>query len=698
MKKVFCIITTLSLFFQSVFGQEAFSLRNDTLRAARVVSERLLMSAAGEHIVSLPSIRVKVSPGGDFDIIKQIQTLPGVSVGAEGSSSIYARGGNIGNNLITIDGIPIYGSSHLLGLTTAFPSEILASATFRLGGFHGRDNNLTASHIDLRTRDGDFHHRNISAQASNFLLGGSFSGPIVQGKVSFIGSLRLSPVAHEYRLLSGILPGPLDSLRNVGAMIYDLFGKTTYEISPRQRLSLTLFHSHDSYKYAYSGGDHHMGWSNFVLHAEHSLHTDSGWTIQNGIAFNRFLNRQGVFQEMSHTINDLSIISSLSEISSDILLSKSIGRNGLFQAGASSRVAWFNPGSSSNYEGVSAFTPSSVARTDHRSKIVVNNINMQYDIGSDAEWYHLMASAKANIILSYTDPDGKARFHMNPEGSVLLSVRPFKWFALEGTADWAVQYYHTLEGLPLGWSLDIMIPADSKRGPEKSGQLYGGLRLDLKKHHVNIGAFVKRMSGLLYFKDASRLFSSSLSGWSGNLDVGEGSSRGVEFLYDKEGERVQWQISYTLSKTDRLFPTINRGERFPAKFDRRHIINTSLMGTIFEVGSVTGGFTFGFTYQSGHHETVAIGEYIVTPPFGGEWFSVDFYGGTNNYQMPHYMRMDAGIYAKIDSRRQHTIKLGVYNLLNRHNPFTIMYDSSAMEWRTISLLPIMPNFSYSIEF
>ena len=42
---------------------------------------------------------------GEADIIKYVQTLPGVSTGAEGSSAIYVRGGNIGSNLTTLDGV-----------------------------------------------------------------------------------------------------------------------------------------------------------------------------------------------------------------------------------------------------------------------------------------------------------------------------------------------------------------------------------------------------------------------------------------------------------------------------------------------------------------------------------------------------------------------------------------------------------------
>ena len=117
----------------------------DTLLAARVEADRVVHRDAGTRLVALPEIRTMVSATGEADAIKYIQTLPGVSTGGEGSSAIYVRGGNLGNNLTTLDGVSLYGGSHLLGLTSAYPTDILSSINFRLGGFHGDESNITSS-------------------------------------------------------------------------------------------------------------------------------------------------------------------------------------------------------------------------------------------------------------------------------------------------------------------------------------------------------------------------------------------------------------------------------------------------------------------------------------------------------------------------------------------------------------------------
>ena len=122
------LILVQLLLCMAAFAAGAQEIR-DTLRSARIVSDRSIRDA-GTRIVALPELRSMVSATGDADIIKYIQTLPGVSTGAEGSSAIYVRGGNIGSNLTTLDGVPLYGGSHLLGLTSVYPSDIISEASF----------------------------------------------------------------------------------------------------------------------------------------------------------------------------------------------------------------------------------------------------------------------------------------------------------------------------------------------------------------------------------------------------------------------------------------------------------------------------------------------------------------------------------------------------------------------------------------
>ena len=154
-------------------------------------------------------------------------------------------------------------------------------------------------------------------------------------------------------------------------------------------------------------------------------------------------------------------------------------------------------------------------------------------------------------------------------------------------------------------------------------------------------------------------------------------------------------MAYTLSMTDRTFAEVNGGLTFPAKFDRRHILNATASLKVADKSRWNAALTGLFTYQSGHWETVAAGEYPAVTFFGEE-YTLDYYTTVNNYQMPAYIRLDLGCNFKFKTHCPQELNIGIYNVMNRHNPFSIIYDDRSREWRQVSLIPIMPSFSYKI--
>ena len=118
------MILTVSLQAQPRFTRSE-SAWMDTLTAAVKTDRMRTVRKAGTLRGDLPAIRSIASPLGEGDPLRWVQTMPGVSFGADGTSALYVRGGNIGNNLISLDGVPVYGYSHLLGLTTVIPQDAI---------------------------------------------------------------------------------------------------------------------------------------------------------------------------------------------------------------------------------------------------------------------------------------------------------------------------------------------------------------------------------------------------------------------------------------------------------------------------------------------------------------------------------------------------------------------------------------------
>ena len=676
--RIVTVLVALALTGTALPAQETL---RDTIRASRITAD--LQPRTGTRVVKSSDIRSLITPLGDGSAIKLIQTLPGVATGAEGSSALYVRGGNLGSNVITIDGVPLYGSGHILGFSTSYSPDIVSDTRFMVGGFSSEEGNLTSSHIKVSTRDGDFSKLSGGASASPFILGGYISMPLVKDKLSFIGAVRVSPVGLELQAVKGMTRA-LDDISDIRAAVGDAYGKLKWLITPRQSLSLSGFYSLDSYSYTYgSSSRDRMGWSNVVASLAHEVSFDSPWRLESGLSANRFMNYQGMDKTLAGQDNALNLQSGLKELSARSTAIWKGGSGWTVQAGLKGRLASFTTGSSS------------------ASQTLLLTAHAQVGKAKEGR-YELMVAGRVNLFTSGkgTYP-GNALKSFDPEVSLSGKVYLVKdLLGLEATYDRTVQYYHTLEGIPLGWSLDLLVPSDSQLVPETSSQVYAGFFLSGKKHRVTAGAYFKKMDHLIFFKDATQLFSTAVAGWRDEIKTGSGNSKGIELLYELDLDRLEGKVAYTLSKTDRTFPEINEGKSFPAKFDRRHILNARLEYTIYKRERKSLGVNTFFTYQSGHWATVPAGQFSGWISPGEQEVVVDYHTGIHNWQAPAYIRWDIGASYKygIGTRHPGMLSVGIYNLLNRHNIYSIMYDPDTRSWKSLSLFPIMPTVSWTMEF
>lgn len=670
----------------------------DTLRGSVVIGQKSGPREAGTRIVKVDDFRNMVAATGDADVIKYIQTLPGVSTGGEGSSAFYVRGGNLGGNLLTLDGVPLYGSSHLLGFTSVYSPDIVSEAVFQVGGFTSEEGNLTASHVKLSSLDGSFEGLHGKLSVSNFLMGGSVSLPIIKGRLSFSGSVRISPIGWELEALKS-LSSALDSIGRPKALVYDAFGKLNWKINERHSLSLSAFSSVDAYSYDYGANSkEHIEWGNLIGNLLYDGCLNDSWKVRAGVSYNQFSNAQGMAKKLGSTDNDLAVLGSLREFtaSAQANLDKEVFH---YQGGFKIRSAHFDPGTSQRISGGSLLISSNSPAASHRTDCLTGMLHSQIELKKE-DRFDFRVSGRLNYCRTNRKDVLEKSGSFDPEASLLARVNVTRWLGIEATADWTVQYYHTLEGIPLGWSLDLIVPSDNQFGPEKASQYYAGLFISAGKHRMSLGCYTKNMRGLVYFTDATALFSSAAAGWREKIDIGDGSSKGMEFLYEKVGEKLRYRLAYTYSKTDRTFSGVNNGVPFPAKFNRPHILNVSAEYSIAKSRSREIALNALFTYQSGHWETVAAGRYngfLIKEP---DRVSLKYMTTVNNFEMPAYIRADLGcrLSLNLDKRVHHYLNLGIYNLFNRHNPFNLTYDTGERTWKQVSLFPIMPSLNWTMEF
>lgn len=176
---------------------EPFLLNQDTVIQAVLTTNTELQevtveahsAVSGVHAVQMSTVEVPINTikgipaiGGEVDVLKAIQLLPGVQSGAEGSAGMYVRGGGPDENLIMLDGVPLYSVNHMLGFFSVFNADVVKNVTLYKGNFPARYGGRLSSIIDVRQKDGDAYgyHGNLTVGLISTKL--SVEGPIYWNK------------------------------------------------------------------------------------------------------------------------------------------------------------------------------------------------------------------------------------------------------------------------------------------------------------------------------------------------------------------------------------------------------------------------------------------------------------------------------------------------------------------------------------
>ncbi|MCK5838503.1 MAG: TonB-dependent receptor, partial [Bacteroidales bacterium] len=183
---------SLNLFNDTIINislQPSIELEEVVVESTRIENS---VQSSQMSVTELPMQVIKSLPVfmGEIDIIKTIQLLPGVQSGNEGTSGLYVRGGGPDQNLILLDGVPVYNANHLFGFFSVFNADALNTVMLIKGGFPARYGGRLSSVLDIRMKEGnskEFHGEgSIGLIATKLTL----EGPIIKDKTSFIVSGR----------------------------------------------------------------------------------------------------------------------------------------------------------------------------------------------------------------------------------------------------------------------------------------------------------------------------------------------------------------------------------------------------------------------------------------------------------------------------------------------------------------------------
>jgi len=641
---------------------------------------------------------------GETDIFKTMHMLPGINAGSEGSSSIFVRGGGDGQNLILLDGVPVYNTDHVYGFLSVFNSNAISHTNIYKGGFPARYTGRLSSVIDVRMKEGNLYEYHGNVVFSPISSSITFEGPIVEGKTSFMISVRrtlLDLVMRPFMDLLSIMNG--DDGLVFGYYFYDSNIKFNHLISDKDRIFLSF----------YSGKDKLFGWQLFEGFEE--LKNDYYWgnitavARWNHIYGNKLFSNASVYY--SRYKNGNSNIDNYFQNNdpSDIYKSYYYEFNSSVRS-LSAQIDWdwrINPVNNirfgANYQNL-IFKPGETRLEtlydgqflSEQSKIPFKKANDAYFyFEDDIKFKKFNANLGFNFSVYFIDDKLYSALQPRIRTSLALSDN----FSIHASYTEMAQNVHMLTKNTMDLSTDLWLPSTKKIKPlyAKQGVLGCDYRFS-QNISASMETYYKIVENLIEYKEGASYIENQ-SDWESLVTTGVGTAYGAEFSLKKESGSITGWMSYTLSWANRQFDDLNDGKIFPFKYDRRHNFSIAAIWNINEKVNLSATWV----YYTGTAYTLTEGLSQAYLHNGNLYnYTIQEFSDRNAYRMPDYHRLDINAsFNKTKKRGVRTWSLGIYNVYNRKNPY-FMYldynDSGRAVMKQVCIFPFIPSFSYSFKF
>jgi hypothetical protein len=659
--------------------------------------------------VSISVAQVKLMPRffGETDIIKAIQLMPGVKGGSEGTTGLYVRGGGPDQNLILLDGAPVYNASHLFGFFSIFNTDAINHVQLLKGGFPARYGGRLSSVLDITMKEGNMKKYKVEGSVGALASKVTVEGPIKKDKASFIISAR--------RTYLDILLQPLLRLGNgnsgvsQGYFFNDLNAKVNWKVSKKDRLYMSYYVGKDKfytkskpYSYLYDG--------NYVSDRSEDRNQ---WGNQLGaLRWNRIVNKNiFINTQLSYTKYYYEVFSSAaSSEQSDTLLTERFNSNQFlsgirdwslksdaemtkgkhnYRAGVQLIAHRFLPGRTS-------IKYSETGKTSVDTSFGSDKVNSLEASAYAEDDLELSVRLKMNYGVHLNLYNYKKNFFPTIQPRLALRYLLSKTLSVKASYANMSQNIHLLTNNTIGLPNDLWVPATNLVKPMRSNQLAAGIAKNLNEtYELTFEAYYKTMKNVIEFKEGASFLNVNNS-WENKVAAGTGKSYGFEFLAQKKTGKVTGWIGYTLSWVKRTIPEVNFGKEFFYKYDSRHDFSFVLNykeNEKWDYGLV-------WVFRTGNATTLPTAAYPSYDPTyrtQNPYNPVYSYSGRNNFRFANYHRLDLSITRHIKKKwGMIDLNFSIYNAYSRINPFyyKIGVDNRGNKQITrVGLFPILPSLN-----
>lgn len=637
------------------------------------------------QVQNLPSL------GGEVDVIKVMQLLPGVSKGGEGTSGMFVRGGDADQNLVLLDEATVYNLGHLFGFFSVFNADAINDLMMIKGAFPANYGGRLSSVLDIKMKEGndqEFHGQGgISLLSSRLML----EGPLVKDKVSFLVSGRRTYIDQVFGAVGINLP----------YYFYDLNAKVNWKISSRDRIFVSSYFGDDvlSLNSDDTGGEIEEDSASLG-----DLGLNFGFQLGNmtqTVRWNHIYNPK-LFSNLSltHTFFRYNIFGDF--IGNSILIRSEIRDLGIkldFTEYRSNKLTLKYGGQIINHN----FKPNIVSTQGEISDALASSqgalqTTVEFALYADAAYdfndrlrvqggLRLSSSAVPNGFYLGPEPRISGRYLINDESSFKMSYSRM------------YQYMHRVSSSSVALPTDLWYPVSANVRPQSSDQVAIGYEKAFPsiKTLVSVEAYAKTMRNLIEYREGANLILND--NFEDQLLQGRGNAQGLEFLIKRDEGKLTGWVGYTLSWARRNFDELNNGETFWAKYDRRHYL------TLVANYEFTERFAFAavWEYTSGARFTAQIGQYVVPNSSLTNIDIIPVYTDRNAVRMSPSHRLDLNFI--IRSKRSRRFKgewhLGGYNVYNRATPYRInveLMEDGSYRYTQPGLFGFIPSIAYNFKF
>lgn len=710
----------------------------------------------GRHVISSEAIIKLPVLLGEPDIIKTLQTLPGVAQGMEGFTGLYVHGGDNDQNLFLYNGLPLYHVAHLGGIFSAFNVSTINKVDFYKSAFPARYGGRISSITDIKMKDPEF--TKYAGKFTIGLLAGNayISGPIVKDKLAFSAGLRRSwidiiglptlAVVNAVQKKNGKKTIANYNFTDFNARIdwklatgrifaigyygndYLKFGLREFEatnsfgfvFNPETGQFEPDNSSDEATNKFFNENTNKLNWGNWGVSLNGDFRIGEGRIISR-LYYSKYFSKYQQYNEHQSDLEDSSTFgktfdatsNSIGDFGLNISYTRQWKQTWLLRAGGEYIYHNYHP------EGlINEFL-------DDRNHWIEKNVNPSVKANEISFFIDNLfnfgnrASLDAGLRFTGYFIGGHSFPRLEPRISFRYSINDS--YSFKASYARINQFVQQISPNYITIPTDLWQPLGEDKKPMGSRQYSLGFYGNLPKGlYFSLEGWYKDMKNLIEYREGISLLNPNLN-WDEKTVSGLGWAYGADLSITKDIGKVTGSISYGLMWNWRKFEDLNGGKKFPSKFDNRNKININASYRLNDKIE----FNASWTYMTGNRITLSLydyeaagSEYPDSPHISGDvisssnpdrlqsTYTIGYVSKRNNVRLPAYHRLDLGmsLFKTLKNGARTIWNFSLYNAYCHMNAMTIVksgYENAYAKhkkFQTLSLLPIVPSVSWTYEF